>query len=283
MLMNDNARQPSFFLPHGGGARPLLNDPSHTNLIEFLRKDARDIVFQSRPKAILIITAHWETAGDPAVSSLSTAVNGLTYDDDLFPRSKLDVDFPARGAPDVAARVVQLLRSAGFHPTTDSSRGWDHGVFVPAVLMFDGDYDTPIVSMSVVAHQDAALHYAMGRALQPLRDEGVAIVGSGLSFHNFEVFGKAPGGFPKPDARIIGEDFDEALAKVCANEDEDHRGQLFAKWHHTLPGAMEAHPVDEADHFMPLAVCAGAGGSVAGQKVFGWECWGTKQSAFLWS
>ncbi|KAJ3014319.1 hypothetical protein HKX48_005222 [Thoreauomyces humboldtii] len=267
------SRAPCFFIPHGGGPMPLLNDSGHATLTTFLQTVARSYL-SPRPKAILLVTAHWETRR-PTVSTV--VANSLLYDYGGFPPEAYDVAFPARGSPEVAARVVQVLEEAGFEPGTDGERGWDHGVFVPLKVMLE-DYEVPVVSVSVLKSQSGEEHYRMGRALGRLRDEGVAVVGSGMSFHNFGVFRR---GFSLPAGAgaSFGLDFDAALVDAVSTADATARGKKFAAWE-KMPGAFDAHPEGEADHLMPLLVVAGAGGDVAGKKVLDWNAWGTKQSAF---
>ncbi|KAI8912263.1 Extradiol ring-cleavage dioxygenase, class III enzyme, subunit B [Powellomyces hirtus] len=269
-------RAPAIFLPHGGGPMPLLNDPGHKELIEFLKGKARTY-FNPRPKAIVVVTAHWEET-QPRVSSVTT--NKLYYDYGGFPPETYNIDFPAKGDPQVAARVVEALRNAGIQAFTDGSRGWDHGVFVPLKLLLE-DYETPIVAMSVCLSQDAAEHYKIGKALASLRDEGIAIVGSGMSFHNFAEFRRTWSAPADAKLPTINEPFDDALTAACAIKDADERGKSFAAWD-SMPGARNAHPIRQAEHFMPLVVVAGAGGDDTGKKILEWDMRGCKQSAWVW-
>jgi aromatic ring-opening dioxygenase catalytic subunit (LigB family) len=176
------SRGKSFFVPHGGGPMPLTGDPSHEPLIAFLTKKARQLINldnkEERPKAIILVTAHWEER-QPTISSGEK--HDLYFDYYGFPKEAYQYTYPAPGSPTIANKVFNLLKNAGFSPKLDTKRGWDHGVFVPLKLLVP-DADIPIVQLSVLSSQNAAEHIKMGKALEPLRDEGIAIIGSGMSF-----------------------------------------------------------------------------------------------------
>jgi 4,5-DOPA dioxygenase extradiol len=152
--------------------------------------------------------------------------------------------------PDVAQRVLQLLKAADLHPRMDMKRAWDHGVFVPLKLMLP-EADVPIVQLSVCSSQDAELHLRMGEALAPLRDENVAIVGSGMTFHNMSAFRGGNG--PKSNKA-----FDDALVEACQIEDPVDRRRAFASWRE-WPQAEWSHPMGRAEHWTPMLVVVGAG------------------------
>ncbi|KAJ3021479.1 hypothetical protein HKX48_008413 [Thoreauomyces humboldtii] len=259
--MPTQPRAPCFFVPH-------LHDPNQRPLVDFLKTTARTYL-KPIPKAIVLITPHWEERS-PHVSTLSV--------------SRHPSSFLGHGDPATAARVVSVLQDAGFSPETDATRPWDHGVTVPLALLLQQGTDLadiPVVSVSICSSQDGSEHYRMGTALGRLRDEGIAIVGSGLSYHNFAVFRRffASGGSKKGEVK--GKEFEAALVDACGVADGEERGARFAKWEN-LAGARDAHPVGEADHFMPLVVCAGAGGDVAGRQTLEWDAFGTRQVAFAW-
>ncbi|KAI8593739.1 Extradiol ring-cleavage dioxygenase, class III enzyme, subunit B [Geranomyces variabilis] len=273
-------RAPSLFLPHGGGPMPLLGDPGHKELIKFLETKARALIVNPRVKAIVVVTAHWETSPGFVVST--TTKNKLLYDYGGFPKEAYDVSFPATGSPEIAARVASVLTAAGLPITTDSKRGWDHGVFVPLKLVLGNEWSIPLVSLSVCADQDPARHFAMGRALSQLRDEGIAIVGSGMSFHNFAVFRRGFALPPGAKAQPENAPFHEALAAACAIENVDARAKAFAGWD-KWAGARDSHPVNAAEHFMPLVVTAGAGGEAKGEEILTWQMGLARQGAWVWN
>ena len=133
-----------------------------------------------RPKAVLVISGHWE---NPLPTLNVAAKPGLLFDYYGFPEHTYRLKYPAAGAPELAERVRTLLGDAGFQTDVESKRGLDHGVFVPFLLIYP-NADVPILQLSLQASLDPALHLALGGALAPLRDQGVLIVGSGMSYHN---------------------------------------------------------------------------------------------------
>ena len=178
-------RMPAVYISHGGGPCFFMDwDPP--DAWDGLRAALEGVApsLPRPPRAILVITAHWESA-DIAIDGGDAPE--LIYDYGGFPAHTYQLTYPAPGAPDVARRAAGLLEAAGIaHHVED--HGWDHGVFVPLKVMYP-DADVPIVAMSVRQDLDPTAHLELGRALRPLRDEGVLIVGSGSSFHNFSTFG----------------------------------------------------------------------------------------------
>ena len=163
----------------------------------------------------------------------------------------------------MARRAASLVQGAGFRTREESARGWDHGVFIPMKVAVPGA-DIPLAQMSLRADLDPADHIAIGRALAPLRDEGVLIVGSGMSFHNLRVRG--------PAAEAPSAEWDAALTDAVTDPDPARRAERIAAWR-TLPHAQFAHPREE--HLLPLMVALGAGGDGAAVRdhasnVLGW-------------
>ncbi|KAJ3324313.1 hypothetical protein HDV06_000352 [Boothiomyces sp. JEL0866] len=236
----------SIFLPHGGGPMPVLGDPSHTSLIQFLTGKAREWI--GKPSAIVLVTAHWETE-NPIISG--AAKHSLLYDYYGFPPEAYKIQYNAPGAPTIAEKVHNLLSKAGFKPEIDTKRGWDHGVFIPLKLAVP-DEDIPIVQLSVLSSQNATELLNMGKALSPLLQENIAIVGSGFSFHNMRGF------FNGTDAIAKGNKaFEEELVKSAALP-ASQRFEKLSKWK-DFSGASQCHPVGATEHFSPLLVTAGAG------------------------
>jgi aromatic ring-opening dioxygenase catalytic subunit (LigB family) len=210
------------------------------------------------------VSAHWE-ARVPTVTSSSAPP--LLFDYSGFPAHTYRLTWPAPGAPALASRVRHLLSGAGFESGEDAKRGFDHGVFVPLKVAYP-EANVPTVQLSLRAGLDPAEHLAMGRALAPLRDEGVLILGSGMSYHNMR-------GFNSTAAREHSVHFDTWLGTVTSQERQE-RDAALAAWTRA-PSARESHPREE--HLLPLMVVAGAAGDDRGQQVFRDEVMGVVVSA----
>jgi len=255
-------KQPSIYLPHGGGPcffmEPPPDDPERWVPLErYLRELPAGL--PGRPDALLVISAHWETAR-PTV--LSGAHPELFYDYYGFPPHTYRLTYPAPGAPGLAARVKQLLVDCD----EDAERGYDHGIFVPLKVSFP-DADIPILQLSLLQGLNPERHIEMGRKLAGLRDDNVLVIGSGLSFHNLR--GLADPGFDQPAVA-----FDDWLYRsLCQG------GAPLAKWA-TAPGARLCHPREE--HLLPLMVAAGAGNGDPCRRTFNGKIWGKPVSAFQW-
>jgi len=235
--------QPTLFVPHGGGPCFFMDDPAGTwtKMGDFLR-DLPGLL-PAPPSAILCISGHWETQGFRFTGKTRP---GLLFDYFGFPPHTYELSWPVPGDPALAARAAALLADAGLDAGIDADRDLDHGVFVPLKLSFP-DADVPVVEMSLDAGLDPALAYAAGRALRPLRDEGVLIVGAGMSFHNMRAH--SSGVDVTPPSRA----FDDWLGAAVA--EQDGRGERLARWA-DAPAARWCHPREE--HLLPLMVAAGA-------------------------
>src|ERR1700756_2753925 len=231
-------RLPTLFIPHGGGPWPfmeVMHGPPDTwdRLAAYLR--GLDQSLGVRPKAVLVISGHWEEAR-PTVNV--SAQPPLLFDYYNFPEHTYRLTYPAPGAPELAHRVEALLAGAGFKTDEDGERGYDHGVFIPFMLVYP-DADVPIVQLSLQEGLDPATHLAIGRALAPLRDEGVLIIGSGMSYHNLrELLSGSPRGKGPWDA------FDAWLAQAVEAADPAVRDRELSRWSEA-PGALSCHPRSE--------------------------------------
>ena len=252
MTQTQPQTQPSLYIPHGGGPCFFMPDPQGTwsDMEAYLRSLAASL--PETPKAILVISGHWEAEG---FGFTGTDAPGLIYDYYGFPPETYRIAWPAPGAPWLAQRGVELLQEAGFRAGIDPERGFDHGVFVPLKVSFP-DADVPVVQMSLQAGLDPAQHLAAGAALAPLRDEGVLIIGSGMSFHNMR-------GFGNPQAEAPSREFDRWL-DGAATADADKRTELLSRWAEA-PHAKLCHPREE--HLLPMMVAAGAS-QAAGTRDF---------------
>jgi len=223
-----------------------------------------DATLGVRPAAALVISGHWEAA-EPTLNVAETP--GLLFDYYGFPEHTYRLKYPAAGAPTLAPRVQELLSAAGFEPLVESGRGLDHGVFVPFMLMYP-QADVPILQLSLHQSLDPALHLKLGRALAPLRSEGVLIVGSGTSYHNLGAM------FSGRGAQAAAA-FDAWLNDSV--RDPAQRDRKLAAWR-SAPGGRESHPREE--HLIPLMVAAGAADGDAGVRTFSESLAGNALSGF---
>lgn len=245
---------PTVFLPHGAGPCFFMEwqrGPADAwdRTADYLRGLAARL--PERPKAILIVSGHWEA---PVFTVGSARSPQLVYDYYGFPEHTYRLTFEAPGSPELARRVRRLLGEAAIPSADDEHHGWDHGVFVPLKLVTP-DADIPVVQLSLKADLDPAAHLAAGRALAPLRDEGVLIVGSGMSWHNMRGF--------SPAFTARSAEFDAWLEAAVA--DPAARDAALADWDEA-PQARTAHPREE--HLLPLMVAAGAARGEAGRVAF---------------
>ncbi len=265
-------RQPAIFLPHGGGPCFFMDwtwgpaDTWHATQ-RFLESLAGSL--PETPKALLVVSGHWE---EPAFTASAAAAPGLIFDYSGFPAETYRLKWPAPGDPELAGRVADLLKQAGLPSALTPDRGYDHGVFVPLKVAFP-QANIPVVTLSLAASPngefDPAMHIAAGRALAPLRDEGVLIVGSGMSFHNLRAY-------LRPETSEAARAFDAWLTGAVESA-APQRGAQFARWA-GAPYARFSHPREE--HLVPLFVTAGAGGEAAGKRIFNDEPMGAAISAY---
>jgi 4,5-DOPA dioxygenase extradiol len=237
---------PSLFLSHGSPTLPLTDTPARSFLSEFSGTLAR-------PSAILVVSAHWETSV-PTISAVDR--NDTIHDFRGFPQALYELRYPAPGSPAVAARTADLLRASGIDCRIDRSRGLDHGAWVPLLLMYP-QADIPVLQLSLQPHLGTAHHLRMGRALAPLRQEGVLIIGSGSMTHDLSEFrGHGPND-PAPDwVTAFADWFHSALTAGRTDDLLDYRRQA--------PFAVKNHPSEE--HLLPLYVAMGAAGENAGAE-----------------
>jgi aromatic ring-opening dioxygenase catalytic subunit (LigB family) len=270
------SRLPTLFIPHGGGPCFFMDwDPPDTwaRMADYLRY-VPDEAGASRPKALLVISGHWE---EPVVTIQNNPAPSLLYDYSGFPPSTYEIKFPAPGAPEVSARVAQLLDTAGIAWKYNYTRGFDHGVFIPLKVAFP-DANVPIVQVSLLASMDAAEHIRIGQALAPLRDEGVLIIGSGMTYHNMRTLMAsmrrgANGRGADEGSRL----FDDWLEEVLTQAPPESRASALAAWD-KAPSARDAHPREE--HLLPLHVVVGAAGDDPGKRTLKDVVMGAVESAF---
>ena len=261
-------RMPTWFIPHGGGPCFFMdwNPPDAWDKMAAYLKGAA-LALPQRPRAIVLVSAHWL---ESSFSVSSKAQPELIYDYYGFPPHTYQLKYPAPGAPELAAQVAGLLQQAGLPAASDAARGFDHGMFIPLMLMFP-DADIPVIQLSLSSTLDPELHLQAGRALQSLRDEGVLIVGSGMSFHNMR-------GYGDPRFGPVSDEFDAWLT-AAAQAAPEQRHRLLADWAQA-PSARLCHPPRAEEHLLPLMVVAGAAGEDLGKRVFSDRVMETTLSAF---
>lgn len=235
-------RLPTYFISHGGGPWPWL--PDMRKMLVKLEASLADIPRQlgEKPKAILMVSGHWE---QPDFAVMTSPAPPMVYDYSGFPPFTYQIKYAAPGAPEIAERAASLITAAGLPSHADGKQGFDHGVFAPMQVMYP-EADVPTFQVSLQHGYDPKIHLALGRALAPLRDEGVLIVGSGLSYHNLRRFGAAG---REPSAQFDAW-LDKAMTAAPAK-----RTELLEHWEQA-PAARIAH--QEEDHLLPLMVAVGA-------------------------
>jgi len=268
MMMNTSVRQPTFYLPHGGGPCFFMeNTRGQPGMWDSMAAFLRGLVatLPEKPKAVVIVSGHWE---ERAFAVNTAASPALLFDYYGFPEHTYRLKYPVPGSPALAQRVRGLLEGAGLATSEDAERGLDHGVFIPFMLVLP-DADVPVVETSLRADLDPAVHLRAGAALAPLRDEGVMVVGTGMSFHNMRMFGP---GAAEPSKR-----FDAWLTDAVTAPTAGARNDALTHWE-GAPAARASHPREE--HLLPLMVAAGAAGDDVGVKVFEDQVLGATVSGF---
>lgn len=263
-----SGRMPAFYVPHGAGPCFFMDwKPADTwnNMAAFLK--GIEATLPSRPKAIVMVSGHWLT---PQFSVTGHARPELIYDYYGFPPHTYELKYPAPGEPALAQQVAELLEAGGQASAIDSQRGFDHGMFIPLKLMFPAA-DVPVIQLSLRSDLDPRAHLEAGRSIAALRDQGVLVIGSGMSFHNMRGYG---------DTKYtpLSVEFDDWLTAAVESEPAG-RQALLAGWTQA-PQARHCHPPGGEEHLLPLMVVAGAAGDAIGSKVYSEQIMQTTISAF---
>lgn len=238
--------QPVLFLSHGSPMLAVQDIPAH----RFLRELGTSLV---RPDAVLVVSAHWETAV-PTINSVET--NATIHDFFGFPQALFDIEYPAPGAPDLAREIFDLLGEAGIRAALDGARGLDHGAWVPMMLMWPA-HDIPVLQLSVQTTLGPGHHVQLGQALAQLRARNVLILASGSFTHNLRTIHRQ-GVAPEPP--WVGEFSDWMDEAVVANRTAD-----LVSYRKLAPHAVLAHPSEE--HILPLFVALGAAGGGRARRI----------------
>lgn len=245
-------RMPTYYISHGGGPWPWIDTMRASFATLEASLAAMPGALPEPPKAILMISGHWEAR---EVRVMHAAKPPMVYDYAGFPAHTYDVVYPAPGDPGLAERVAGLVGAAGLPVALDETQGFDHGAFVPAFVMYPGA-EVPMVQVSMLESYDPEDHFRLGRALAPLRDEGVLILGSGLSYHNLRAFG--------PGARVPSAAFDAWLSEALAMEPAARHAALL-DWE-AAPHARACHARE--DHLVPLFAALGAAENGAATRTY---------------
>lgn len=227
---------PSLFVSHGAPTYALEPGEAGAQLAAIGR-------MLPRPRAIVIVSAHWMT---PGVRVTASAQLQTIHDFGGFPPALYSLNYPAAGDPALAARIVALLRSQGINADLDDDRGLDHGAWVPLMHMYS-DADVPVVQVSIPHDADLAQALRLGQALAPLANDGVLVIGSGSLTHNLYEF---RGGQNEPAPYVL--EFSQWARDAVNHADTDALLHMFER----APHALRAHP--STDHYLPLLVAAGA-------------------------
>lgn len=252
-IMKPN-KLPTIYLFHGGGPFPLTQEASQYSIRKFLQELPTKI---PKPNTIILISAHWEST---QVRILSKKEPNLLFDYYGFPKDLYNFKYPAKNNLDVVKKIRELFEKENITYKLDDNRDYDHGVFVPLLLMYP-EANIPVVQISLVKGLDPATHFRIGQIIAPLREEGVLILGSGSSFHGFFL------NLKKDDLKKHSEIFDQALCDICTNlkYSNEERKKKILEWA-KLPSAKYAHPREE--HLIPLLVNLGAADGMAGERIY---------------
>ena len=245
-------RLPTYFVSHGGGPWPWMEEMRvpMAGLTRSFQQMPKDLGV--RPAAVLMVSAHWE---ESEFTLMTSAKPPMLYDYGGFPPHTYEISYPAPGSPELAERVRGLIEGAegaGLAARVDARRGFDHGAFVPMAVMYP-QAEVPMVQLSLKRGLDPAAHISLGRALAPLRDENILIIGSGLSYHNLRAFG--------PAGREASIAFDRWLQDTVVAGAPAQRDDRLMAWT-KAPAARAAHPREE--HLIPLLVASAAAADEAG-------------------
>lgn len=257
-------RLPALFINHGGGPMPLMG--KQPELVRHMKEAVKQYLprGEEKPKAIVVLSAHWES--DPIqITNYTTTPQPppLLFDYSGFPAETYNYSYPAPGSPELSQKIQKLLQATGIECQLEHQRGFDHGVFVPLLVMFP-NADIPVVSVSLHASLNADRNMQIGQALSPLRDDGVLILGSGYTFHNMTAM-LHPDSASQQASRAFNAWLKETLTKTSPAEEERIMKELLQNWEQA-PGARMCHP--RAEHLLPLFMVAAAANFAPGHLIY---------------
>lgn len=239
-----SSRMPTLYLSHGGGPWPYMSGDMRRRhaALEASLKALPALI--ARPEAILVVSAHWE---ETELAVMASPAPPMIYDYYGFAPELYHIHYSAAGAPELAKRVHALLGEAGLAAHLDPERGFDHGTYA-ILAVTHPRADIPVLQVSMRSDYDPQAHLRLGRALAPLRDQGVLILGSGSSYHDLHHF------FHGEQRRRDSAQFDAWLGETLESAPAERSARLL-EWERA-PAARGAHPRE--DHLMPLHVAVGA-------------------------
>jgi aromatic ring-opening dioxygenase catalytic subunit (LigB family) len=251
-----------------------MEDTAHPAYAK-LQSIGREITQKVKPKGVVVFSAHWQAPAPNTilVSGATEAAEDLIYDFYGFPAHYYRFKYPHQGSPELASKVLSKLKEAGIESKT-VKRGLDHGVWASFMCAFDpkeNPLNVPIVQVSLFESEDADKHYRLGQAVAGLRDEGYAIIGSGMAVHNLRDLGRT---FGRPGALDYTKSFDEAL-RVAVEQPVADRQKAMAELL-KRPDARKAHPSFE--HLLPIHIAAGAAGESLGHQT-----WTLPEGSMSWA
>jgi len=247
---------PTWYIPHGAGPCFFMEwDPRNEwdGMREFLKGLA--LTLPVSPKGIVVVSAHWL---ESIINVTAVKKPKLIFDYYGFPKHTYTLNYPTAGDPQLASKIVKSLEEDAIPARLDHTRGIDHGVFIPMMLMFP-NANIPVVQVSLNQNLDPDLHMKIGKSIGKLREEGILIIGSGMSFHNMQ-------GYGNPKFRKISEEFDEWLTDTVESEQEI-RADALSNWK-LAPNAKLCHPMLQEEHLLPLMAVVGAAYKDKGRKVY---------------
>ncbi|MBG0763300.1 MAG: dioxygenase [Tissierellales bacterium] len=256
------------YFSHGGGPLPILGDPTHKKMIDFMKDLPSKI---NRPEAIIVFSAHWE---EDKIRIQSGEKPDIMYDYYGFPKEAYSLEYPCLGNKELAKKVSILLNESNIENIMDQDRPYDHGSYIPLKMMYP-EGDIPVIQISLNHNLDPLTHLKIGKALKPLLEENILLIGSGFSYHNMSGFDFQ--GKDKKDS-MNNKFQDELIKQCCLEKDYDKRWTRFLNWEE-FPGARYCHPREE--HLLPLLVCVGLSEN-KGIKIFDDYILGKRATAFLW-
>ena len=265
-----NSSMDIVYFSHGGGPMPLLDDPGHEKMVDFM-KNLPSIL--SKPQTVIVISAHWE---EQIPTTIGGEDPGLLYDYYGFPKETYEIKYPVKGNPDLAKRIQRKFEIDGIDAKVDLVRKYDHGLYIPLILMYP-DADITSIQISLKKNLNPKEHIEIGKTLRNIDFvDDTLIVGSGFSFHNMREFRFDNENVP--DSK--NDDFQNWLVDVCTNNSysQSERENFLINWE-KAPNARYCHPREE--HLLPLHVCLGLANKEA-EKIFDDYILGKRAVAFKW-